>query len=68
MTALDMNENEKPVRSPCVQVCVLDEADMCTGCQRTAQEISQWGRMTNTERRRVLQLCEERACAAGHYF
>jgi predicted Fe-S protein YdhL (DUF1289 family) len=68
MTALDMIENEKPVRSPCVQVCVLDEADICTGCQRTVQEISQWGRMTNAERHEVLRLCEERACAAGQYF
>ncbi|TWI58736.1 hypothetical protein IQ22_00448 [Pseudomonas duriflava] len=62
------NKEEKPVRSPCVQVCLLDEADICTGCQRTAQEISYWGRMTNAERRETLQRCDERARAAGLYF
>ena len=59
-----MND-EKPVRSPCVHVCSLDEQDICIGCQRTADEITRWGRMDNTERREVLQLCLERARACG---
>ncbi|WP_148709664.1 DUF1289 domain-containing protein, partial [Pseudomonas syringae group genomosp. 3] len=33
---------EKPVRSPCVSICALDEQDICTGCQRTVSEITQW--------------------------
>lgn len=60
-----MNDVEKPVRSPCVHVCALDEQDICMGCQRTAAEITRWGRMDNGERRAVLQLCLERARAAG---
>ena len=39
-----MND-DKPVRSPCVHVCALDEQDICIGCQRTADEITRWGRM-----------------------
>ncbi|NVL30544.1 DUF1289 domain-containing protein, partial [Pseudomonas syringae pv. actinidiae] len=35
---------EKPVRSPCVSICALDEQDICTGCQRTVSEITQWSR------------------------
>ncbi|VEE16919.1 Fe-S protein [Ectopseudomonas mendocina] len=61
---LTMND-EKPVRSPCVHVCALDEQDICIGCQRTADEITRWGRMDNAERRAVLQLCLERARAGG---
>ncbi len=62
---LTMSDVEKPVRSPCVHVCALDDQDICMGCQRTAAEITRWGRMDNTERREVLQLCLERARACG---
>ncbi|APO80437.1 DUF1289 domain-containing protein [Pseudomonas putida] len=56
---------ERPVASPCVSICALDEQDICTGCQRTVAEISRWGRMDNDERRAVLKLCHERAVEAG---
>ena len=46
-------------------VCALDEQDICIGCQRTAAEITRWGRMGNAERREVLQRCLERARASG---
>ncbi|MFK8329170.1 DUF1289 domain-containing protein [Pseudomonas sp. BJa5] len=63
-----MSVSERPVASPCVHICALDEADICTGCQRSAQEITRWGRMDNAERRQVLKLCHERAVAAGLVF
>lgn len=53
------------VRSPCVAVCCLDDDDVCTGCQRTGDEIVRWGRMTDDERRQVLALCEQRARRQG---
>lgn len=56
---------EKPVRSPCVSICALDDDDICTGCQRSATEITQWGRMSNDERRAVLVRCHERAKTSG---
>lgn len=43
------------VRSPCVQVCALDENDMCIGCQRSGDEILRWSQMTDEERRDVLR-------------
>ncbi|WP_108095782.1 DUF1289 domain-containing protein [Pseudomonas sp. GV071] len=60
-----MMEAERPVRSPCVSVCALDDDDVCTGCQRTADEIIRWGRMDNAERRLVLGYCLQRARASG---
>lgn len=60
-----MSLEERPVASPCVSICALDEQDICTGCQRTVAEITRWGRMDNPERRDVLRLCHERALAAG---
>ncbi|UVM22994.1 DUF1289 domain-containing protein [Pseudomonas wadenswilerensis] len=63
-----MSTPERLVASPCVQICALDDDDICTGCQRTAAEITRWGRMDNIERRQVLKLCHERAVAAGLIF
>ena len=56
---------ERPVRSPCINVCALDDHDVCTGCQRTADEITRWGRMSNDERRQVIAKTYERAKAQG---
>ncbi len=56
---------EKPVKSPCVSLCALDIDDVCMGCQRTGQEISRWGKMTNEERREVLQHAHARAQEQG---
>ncbi|PZE10708.1 DUF1289 domain-containing protein [Pseudomonas sp. 57B-090624] len=63
-----MMERERPVASPCVHVCALDDDDICTGCQRSVDEITRWGRMDNTERREVLVRCVERARAAGQFL
>ena len=60
-----MTEVERPVASPCVNICALDDDDVCSGCQRTVAEITRWSRMTNPERREVLALCPERAKSSG---
>jgi predicted Fe-S protein YdhL (DUF1289 family) len=48
-----------------VSICALDEQDICTGCQRTVDEITRWSRMDNAERRAILALCHERAKSSG---
>lgn len=50
----------QPVPSPCVNICALDEHNICIGCLRSGEEIMRWGKMTNTERRQVLQNIAER--------
>ena len=60
-----MTEVERPVASPCVNICALDDDEVCSGCQRTVAEITRWSRMTNVERREVLVLCHERAKSSG---
>ena len=59
---------ERPPVSPCVAICALDEQDVCIGCQRTAAEITLWGRMDNAERRAVLLRCRERAEVSGNFI
>lgn len=56
---------KKPVASPCVSICALDETDVCIGCQRNVDEIIRWSRLNNDERREVLLRCHERARERG---
>lgn len=49
-----------PVASPCVKVCVLDARNVCVGCGRTIDEISQWSRLTEEQRRLVVIRAQQR--------
>jgi len=49
------------VKSPCISVCVLNDDDICTGCFRSAKEITFWSRMNNDEKRQVLAKAGERS-------
>jgi len=41
--------------SPCISICVLDpDFELCEGCGRSLDEISQWSRMTEEQRRAVM--------------
>ena len=55
-----MSQKEKPVRSPCVQICVLNHDDICEGCYRSAEEITRWTSYSNEQRRHVLENVRER--------
>ena len=50
----------KPVLSPCISLCALDEDDICIGCYRSAEEIRVWSGLDNAQRRRILRLVYER--------
>ena len=44
----------EPVPSPCINVCVMDaRTGLCTGCQRTLDEIAAWSGLDDAERRAV---------------
>ncbi|WPC04145.1 DUF1289 domain-containing protein [Pseudomonas sp. MBLB4123] len=60
-----MRPVERPVASPCVSICALDDEDICIGCQRNVAEITRWSRMDDGERRQVLARCHARAEAKG---
>lgn len=48
------------VNSPCVGVCALDDDDVCIGCFRSGQEITQWGYLDNEGKREILRNVAER--------
>jgi len=46
--------------SPCIKVCILDAAGVCTGCLRTVAEIASWSAMTSAEQWQLLAVLELR--------
>jgi predicted Fe-S protein YdhL (DUF1289 family) len=46
--------------SPCINVCSLDERNLCRGCYRNLEEIVAWGRMTPEEQWAVLHAIGQR--------
>ena len=47
-------------KSPCVSVCVLDDDDICMGCYRSAEEITDWFMSSADQKREILQRARER--------
>jgi predicted Fe-S protein YdhL (DUF1289 family) len=44
------------IQTPCVKICSLDHAaGMCRGCGRTLTEIEQWTRLSDAERRTIIE-------------
>jgi predicted Fe-S protein YdhL (DUF1289 family) len=52
-------------RSPCIDICVLDDGDICVGCYRSASEIAAWASLDAAGKCRVIELALERRRAAG---
>lgn len=41
--------------SPCIQICVVHpETRLCTGCNRSIDEISRWSKMTRETRLSIM--------------
>ena len=55
-----MSAAEGEPKSPCISVCVLDDDDVCMGCFRTANEITDWFMASDDEKREVLRRARER--------
>lgn len=47
--------------SPCIRLCRIDPASgLCTGCQRSLDEISRWSTMTPAQQQAVLDVLPAR--------
>ncbi|THF65086.1 DUF1289 domain-containing protein [Pseudothauera rhizosphaerae] len=52
------------IPSPCINVCRMDGASgLCSGCQRTLDEIARWSRTDDVERLRILAAVAARRAA-----
>ncbi len=58
-TLLDKHQN-KTIESPCIRQCCLNNEDICLGCFRALDEITQWSYYSNTEKQSVLDHATQR--------
>ncbi len=52
-----------PVESPCINICALDDDDICLGCFRSIDEICVWRDASETERRAIQLRADKRGQA-----
>ncbi len=52
-------------QSPCISVCLLDDDDICVGCYRSADEITDWFMADAAGKQEILKRCGERREAAS---
>ncbi|ETI62445.1 DUF1289 domain-containing protein [Marinomonas profundimaris] len=56
----EMAKPRPQVKSPCVNLCLLNDDDVCVGCYRTGKEISLWGSMNKASQLAVMKKIRER--------
>lgn len=55
----------RPVSSPCVRICKLNDDGTCIGCGRTRLEIAAWLTLTEAARRIITSALPERLSQIG---
>ncbi|ARN76051.1 DUF1289 domain-containing protein [Oceanicoccus sagamiensis] len=55
-----MSDDVVEVKSPCISVCVLNEEDVCEGCYRSAQEITDWSVLSLQDKQAVMGNVKQR--------
>ena len=55
-----IKEEDNNDLSPCVGVCQYNEEELCSGCFRTSQEISEWSDMTIKDKKKIINLLPSR--------
>ena len=61
-----MRDTAHPVKSPCIEVCSLNDQDLCIGCHRTANEIIEGFSASDERKREILISVNDRraGCAS----
>lgn len=54
-----------PIASPCNRVCTLNDDDVCLGCGRTLDDITQWGSMPEADKAACVERARERLRQLG---
>ncbi len=48
------------VSSPCIDVCKLNNNNICTGCYRTIDEITQWRSLNRNKQIEIIEVAKQR--------
>ena len=60
-----MSDTGQPIKSPCIEVCALDDHNVCIGCYRTADEIIDWFAASDDRKRVILEAVQRRRTASS---
>jgi predicted Fe-S protein YdhL (DUF1289 family) len=52
--------SESAPKSPCISICALDGNDICSGCFRSAREITDWTMADATGKREIIAKARQR--------
>lgn len=52
--------NSKSVITPCIGQCDIDENDVCIGCYRSSQEITDWMNKSEDEKIEIVIRCKKK--------
>jgi len=59
--SVEVMNDDNEFSTPCIGVCQYDNEDICRGCFRTLDEISNWALMTEEERKEIMKKLNQRA-------
>lgn len=48
------------IPSPCKGICLVNNRGYCKGCYRSRDERFSWNSLTNSQKKKVLSLCQQR--------
>jgi uncharacterized protein len=52
------------ILSPCIGICTLNAASICTGCHRSSEQIANWSGYSHAERACIMAALDEIALAS----
>lgn len=58
----------KKIENPCLSICRYDDDNICIGCRRTKPEATTWWRMTEEEKKQVMENIKTRQKHAGRNY
>ncbi len=53
------------IPNPCIRICFRDSNDVCFGCRRTGEEVGNWSKYTNEEKKAVIERASKRTNVRG---
>ena len=57
------------IKSPCIAVCKIDyESGYCIGCNRTIEEITNWGSFNDSQKKKILTKVKSKNISKQNVF
>jgi predicted Fe-S protein YdhL (DUF1289 family) len=48
------------IKSPCNNICKLNNENICIGCKRSLDEIASWSKLTDVDKLKILEEIKNR--------